>query len=135
MFEDNEDKMAISPAEDIGSLGSSEPDQLDQDREDFPGQFDANAWPKFGKFDPYARTHPLTGRPWYEAPREPSSDEPWSDYETWYSLALEFNDVLGVLMAVRDLTGNHSQQPVIRRSLRLFTSLILRTPLTAISHT
>ena len=32
----------------------------------------------------------------------------------------------GVLMAVRDLTGNHSQQPVIRRSLRLFTSLNLK---------
>src|ERR1035438_10309873 len=81
----------IDPADVYRITGQFDPGSHDDDIQNFPRSFDANGWPLFGEYDRYALHHPISGRPWYEAPRIPARDEEGCDYECWYRLAEEFN--------------------------------------------
>lgn len=58
----------------------------------FPASFDKFGWPLFGDCNRYSLFHPITGRPWYEAPREPKNNEEDPKYSDWFQLALEYVD-------------------------------------------
>ncbi|WJS84223.1 hypothetical protein [Paracoccus sp. TOH] len=57
--------MTLDPAARYALTGQFDLEHYDRDREDFPSEFDANGWPLFGQFNPYALKHPITARPWY----------------------------------------------------------------------
>jgi hypothetical protein len=91
----NEDK--IDPATRYMLNGCYDPDSYDEDLAEFSDLFDSHGWPNFGEADPYSLTHPITGRPWYEAPRQPRDDETWKDYYDWYGIAIDLDNALTAL--------------------------------------
>jgi hypothetical protein len=92
-----DEKDAYNPALRFQSFGAYDLAAYENDLEEYPEYFDTHGWPLFGNVDPYALLHPFTGRPWYEAPREPRDDEAWEDYYDWYGIAIDFDNALTAL--------------------------------------
>ena len=105
----------VDPASRYKLFGRYDPDSYNDDVRDFPDFFDENGWPLFGEADPYAERHPITGRPWYEAPRIPTSSETDVDYERWFQFAEQLNSAdAKVVSAMRGLRGMHLAEPPLR---------------------
>jgi len=68
-------------------------DSYDFDLENFPEYFDENGWPLFGDYDPYALNHPITGLSWTKNPRVPTPNEERGDYEQWFLVATEYDQL------------------------------------------
>lgn len=78
----------------------------------FPDHFDANGWPLFGDYNPYALCHPISGLSWQENPRVPSEDETDAEYEQWFNLAEKFNSLQCQLIGlIRDTPKDPRDDP------------------------
>lgn len=89
----NIDCVMLDPVTRYDFTGYYDAENYDRDREKFPFGFDENGWLLFGSYDPYCLYHPITGHPWYEAPRISTQNEPDQRYFSWFRIAEQFANI------------------------------------------